>query len=110
MDAWDKEYLDLEETAYITIDKLRQGEFLFGAMQGWLDCRFTQRDALPFVEFSWEGLSEGDSVCGRGWASLQADRSLKGHLFIHQGDDSSFIAKPKNQVKPRQRHVNRARP
>jgi hypothetical protein len=105
MDQWDEEYLDLVETARITIDKRGQGEFLFGAMQGWLDCRFTERDGLPFVEFSWEGLSEGDSVCGRGWVSHQSDGSLEGHLFIHLGDDSAFVAKPKSSVKPRSRRA-----
>ena len=103
MDEWDEEYLDLVETAHITIDVRGQGEFIFGAVKGWLDCRFTERDDQPFVEFSWEGLSEGDSVCGRGWASLQSDGSLKGHIFIHLSDDSAFVAKPKNPVKPRPR-------
>lgn len=103
MDEWDDEYLDLVETAHITIDKRRQGEFVFGAVKGWLDCRFAQRDGLPFVEFSWAGVSEGDSVCGRGWASLQPDGSLAGHLFIHLSDDSTFIAKSKNRAKPQPR-------
>jgi hypothetical protein len=103
MDEWDEEYVDLVEPAHITIDKHGQGEFLFGALKGWLDCRFTERDGLPFVEFSWEGLSEGDSLCGRGWASLQSDGNLEGHLFIHLSDDSAFVAKPKSPVKPRPR-------
>jgi hypothetical protein len=105
MDEWDAEYLDLIETARITIDKRGQGEFVFGAVKGWLDCRFTERDGLPFVEFSWEGLSEGDSVCGRGWASLQSDGNLEGRLFIHLSDDSAFVAKPKSPVKPPPRRV-----
>ncbi|MGD0291527.1 MAG: hypothetical protein ABSC63_18010 [Candidatus Binataceae bacterium] len=88
----------------MTIGKHGQGEFLFGAVKGWLDCRFTERDGLPFVELSWEGLSEGDSVCGRGWASLQADGSLKGHLFIHLSD-SAFAAEPKSPLKPRPRRA-----
>jgi hypothetical protein len=103
MDEWTEEYLDLIETARITIDKRGQGEFLFGAVKGWLDCRFMERDGLPFVEFSWEGSSEGDNVCGRGWASLQPDGSIEGHLFIHPSDDSAFVAKPKSPVKPRPR-------
>jgi hypothetical protein len=103
MDEWDEEYLDLIETAHITIDKRGQGEFLFGAVKGWLDCRFMERDGLPFVEFSWEGLSEGDMCVGRGCASLQFDGSLEGHLFIHLSDDSAFVAKPKNPVTPRPR-------
>ena len=105
MDEWEEEYLDLVETAHITIDRRGQGEFLFGAVKGWLDCRFTERDGLPLVEFSWEGLSEGDNVCGRGWASLQPDGSLEGHLFIHLSDDSAFVAKPKSPVKPRPRRA-----
>jgi hypothetical protein len=105
MDEWDEEYIDLVETARITIDKDGQGEFTFGAVQGWLDCRFTERDGLPFVEFSWEGLSEGDNVCGRGWASLQSDGSLKGHLFVHLSDDSAFAAEPQSQVKRRPRRA-----
>jgi hypothetical protein len=98
MDEWDEEYLDLVETAHITIDRRCQGEFFFGAVKGWLDCRFTERDGLPFVEFSWERLSEGDNVCRRGWARLQPDESLEGHLFIHLSDDSAFVAKPRNLV------------
>ena len=104
MDEWDEEYLDLVETAHITINR-GQGEFLFGAVKRAAQCRFTQHDGLPLVEFSWEGLSEGDNVCGRGWASLQPDRSLEGHLFIHLSDDSAFLAKPKSSVKPRPRRV-----
>ena len=65
MDEWDEENLDLVETAHITIDKRGQGEFVFGTVKGWPDCRFTEREGLPFVEFSWEGLSEEDSMCGR---------------------------------------------
>lgn len=95
MDEWDEEYLDLVEPAYITIDKHGQGEFLFGTVKGWLDCRFATRDGLPFVEFSWEGLSENDPVCGRGWASRRPDGTLHGHLFIHLSDDSAFLAQPK---------------
>ena len=81
MDEQDVEYLDLVETARSTIDKRGQGEFVFGTVKGWLDCRFTELERLPFVEFSWEGLSEEDSMCGRGWASLQSYGSLKGHLL-----------------------------
>jgi hypothetical protein len=58
MDQWHEEYLDIVETAHITIDKRGLGEFFFGAVKGWLDCRFTERERLPLVEFSWRGLSE----------------------------------------------------
>jgi hypothetical protein len=41
---------------------------------------------------SWEGEDDGDSKCGRGWAALEADGTLKGRFFIHRGDDSWFTA------------------
>ena len=51
-----------------TIDKRGQGEFVFGTVNGWLDCRLTEREGLPFVEFSWEGLSKGDQYVWPGMA------------------------------------------
>ncbi|MEV6322457.1 hypothetical protein AB0M45_14875 [Nocardia sp. NPDC051787] len=38
------------------------------------------------------GLDEGDKVSGRGWAVLIDDQTIRGHLFFHLGDDSSFRA------------------
>ena len=29
---------------------------------------------------------------GRGWAALQLDGSLTGHIYYHKGDDSAFRA------------------
>jgi hypothetical protein len=58
MDEWNEENLDIVETARSTIYKRGQGEFVFGTVKGWLDCRFTERERLPLVEFSWRGLSE----------------------------------------------------
>ena len=37
-----------------------------------------------------------DHVSGRGWACLEADGSLRGHLFIHSGDDSGFRARSRS--------------
>jgi hypothetical protein len=31
-------------------------------------------------------------VNGRGWAVLEKDGTLRGHLFFHDGDDSGFLA------------------
>jgi hypothetical protein len=43
-------------------------------------------------EFSWQGSDEGDEVSGRGWAALDADGTLGGHVYFHLGDDSAFRA------------------
>ncbi|MCA1706872.1 MAG: hypothetical protein LC808_27860 [Actinobacteria bacterium] len=46
----------------------------------------------PRVDFTWEGNDEGDHASGRGWAQLETDGSLRGHIFFHAGDDSGFRA------------------
>ena len=45
----------------------------------------------PCAEFSWEGFDDGTAASGRGWALGGAGR-LVGHIFIHKGDDSGFVA------------------
>jgi hypothetical protein len=41
---------------------------------------------------TWDGTDEGDRVSGRGWAQLEPDGSLRGHISFHAGDDSGFRA------------------
>jgi hypothetical protein len=91
MELWDKDYLDLEEPAHITFDRDRLGSFCFGAVRGWIDYRVLERGGRPGVEFSWEGNNDADPSCGRGWAIVDGDR-LSGRLFLHNGDDSGFLA------------------
>ena len=92
MDEWDQAYLDLVEEAYIEFDDNGQGGFVFGVVKGWLDCRFSKYENQPRVEFSWEGESELDPICGRGWAVLDSPKEISGQLFIHNSDDSYFEA------------------
>jgi hypothetical protein len=92
MELWDEEYRDLIVPAYIEFSKNRQGEFQFGTVGGWLDCRFSTRDGQSAVDFSWDGQRDNDPGSGRGWATLDGD-PLRGHIFIHCSDDSSFVAK-----------------
>src|SRR5262245_49169933 len=91
MELWDRDYLDLVVPAFIEFDGEQMGQFQFGTVRGWLDCRFEERDGVEVVEFSWEGVNDNDPGCGRGWAALQEDR-LEGRLYIHRGDDSGFVA------------------
>ena len=42
--------------------------------------------------FGAEGSDEGDEVSGRGWAALNPDGTLEGHIYFHLGDDSAFRA------------------
>ena len=91
MELWDADYLDLEVAAHITFDKNRLGSFQFGAVRGWIDYRISSDEGSPRVEFSWEGFNDSDPSCGRGWAAI-ADERLVGRLFLHNSDDSAFVA------------------
>jgi hypothetical protein len=90
MSAWEIDE-DEDGPPAIEFGKNQDGEFHFGYVQGFLDCRETTRDGQPAVEFSWEGNDEEESCFGRGWAVLKDDH-LHGMLFFHQGDDSDFVA------------------
>ncbi|MGW3473330.1 hypothetical protein ACWDKQ_33845 [Saccharopolyspora sp. NPDC000995] len=103
MDEWDQDDVDLEGPGFIEFAEDGTGQFGFIAVHGWMDCRSTERDGRPCVEFSWEGHDEGDQVSGRGWATLAAEDTLEGHLFIHMGDDSGFRAAPLARADPRDR-------
>jgi hypothetical protein len=92
MDLWDRDALDLVAPAYLEFEAGSGGCFGFIAVDGDLDCRYVDVDVHPRVEFTWEGDDEGDAGWGRGWAELQRDGSLRGHIFFHLGDDSGFLA------------------
>ena len=92
MDLWDLEDIDLIEPAFIEFGQDRTGHFQFIAVQGSMDCRPGPTRERPSVEFTWEGDDEGDRASGRGWATLEPDGSLRGHIYFHLGDDSVFRA------------------
>ncbi|MBF6288669.1 hypothetical protein [Nocardia cyriacigeorgica] len=94
MSGWDSDAIDLVEPGFIEFGDDRTGRFGFIAVRGWLNSRPAQRDGRPGVEFTWEGIDEGDQVNGRGWAVLVDNETIEGHLFFHLGDNSSFRAKP----------------
>jgi hypothetical protein len=92
MDVWDNDYLDLVEPAHITFEGEDDGAFVFGTVKGWLDVRYGGRGGSASAEFSWEGFSDTDPACGRGWANFGTAGRLVGHIFIHNSDDSGFVA------------------
>ena len=92
MDLWDAEAIDLLGPGYIQFGADRTGRFRFIAVEGWMDCHSGQRDGRPCVEFTWEGNDESDPASGRGWAAVEEDGSLRGHIYFHPGDDSGFRA------------------
>ena len=92
MDLWDRDALDLVEPAFIEFRQDNTGSFGFIVVKGWMDCRKTDIDDQPAVEFTWDGNDECDHACGRGWAALRSDGSLHGHIYFHMGEDSEFQA------------------
>jgi hypothetical protein len=95
MSAWNEDYLNEEVQPFIEFDDKGGGSFQFGYVEGQIDCRTASREGRPTVEFSWEGGdgADGMPLTGRGWAILQ-ENGLHGMIFIHQGDESEFEAKP----------------
>jgi hypothetical protein len=90
MEHWDSDQIDLVVPGHITFEKDDLGKFQFGTVRGELDCRVEKREG-PRIEFSWEGETENDPACGRGWAVIK-EGELHGRLYIHLGDDSWFRA------------------
>ena len=91
MEMWDQDFIDAEVPGYIQFADDEMGEFQFGYVHGFMDCRFSMKNEKDFVEFSWEGNDEMDLASGRGFATIDGD-VLNGHLFFHEGDDSDFKA------------------
>ena len=88
-EMWDADALDLVVPAHITLEANGLGHFQMIAVEGGIDCRF-ENDR---VEFSWVGDDDGSETNGRGWAEIGKDGKLRGRLYFHQGDDSSFVAR-----------------
>ena len=92
MDMLAGDGLDLAGPAYITFSSAADGDMAFGALSATLDVRYGARDGGACAEFTWQGFDEGDPVSGRGWAALGTAGRLVGHIFVHNGDDSGFVA------------------
>jgi hypothetical protein len=92
MDMWDQDYIDMEVPGYIFFEENDSGEFQFGLVRGDMDCRIETHEDSERVAFSWEGEDEMDPVSGRGWALINEAGQLEGMFYLHEGDDSGFIA------------------
>ena len=107
MDNWDQEAIDLVQPGFIEFGEDGLGSLGFIAVTGELDCRDADRDGQPGAEFSWQGSDEGDDASGRGWAALNPDGTLEGHIYFHLGDDSAFHAE--RSTKPSGERPRRSR-
>lgn len=100
MSGWDQDYVDMEVPGHFTFGASRSGDFQFGLVQAQMDCRI--RSKSPRIEFTWHGFDEGDELTGRGHADI-VDGELRGHLYIHLGDDSAFRAIKQTVARKRKR-------
>ena len=100
MELWDADAIDLVGPGFIEFALGRSGRLAFIAVDGELDCREGVRDGRACVEFTWEGIDEGDPVSGRGWAVLTGEDTLEGRILFHLGDDSDFQATRADPVSP----------
>ena len=91
MEQWDQDFIDAEVPGYIDFSKNGMGEFQFGYVHGFIDCRYSVREGIDTVEFSWEGNDEMKPAFGRGSAIIK-DGNISGHLSFYGGDDSGFKA------------------
>ncbi len=91
MELWDQDFIDAEVEGFIEFNEDGMGEFQFGYVHGFIDCRYSNENGDATVHFSWEGNDEMDSASGRGTAIVK-DNNLHGHIFLHQGDNSEFLA------------------
>ena len=80
-----------EHAGYLDLNVVLRGT-AFLAVEADLDVRYGSRDGAACAEFSWEGFDDGTAASGRGWAALGGAGRLVGHIFIHKGDDSGFVA------------------
>ena len=88
METWDQDYVDLIESGYFKFEDDGLGEFVFGAVKGWVDVRVSS--GKPYLEYSWQGVSEGDEYCGRGWFDFPTPDIGHGSFYIHCGDESKI--------------------
>ena len=108
MDVWEQEDVDLVAPGFIEFDGDHTGSLGFIAVQGGIDWRDVPRDGRPGVEFSFEGFDEGEPATGRGWAVMEQDGSLRGHLLFHLGDNSGFRAERNGETERNRETEQRA--
>lgn len=95
MQVWDRDAFDSNGPAHLNLGASSGGTLRFCFIEAGLDGRYGKREGRHCVEFSWNGYDGGggDGVQGRGWAALEADGTIAGRVFLHQGDDSGFRAR-----------------
>jgi hypothetical protein len=106
-EVWDREALDMLVPAHMTFGANGRAQFEMICVVGEMDCEFEE----DRVDFTWAGNDEMDEASGRGWAVIKKDGTLRGRIYFHHGDNSSFVARreDKSAVKAKRSTAKRAR-
>jgi hypothetical protein len=59
MELWDQDFVDAEFQGYIDFHEGGMGEFQFGYVHGFIDCRYSDENGHSIVNFSWVGNDDG---------------------------------------------------
>lgn len=82
--------IEMFETPMLWLHDERHGFLRFCGMEAGVDYQLSERDAKPFIEFTWWEPHRLPH-CGRGWASING-HTLQGKIYMHAGDHSDFKA------------------
>ena len=94
MEQWEQDFVDAEMEGYIEFLENSTGEFHFGYVHGYMNCRYLKNGTT--VDFSWEGNDEMDEAWGNGNATIENGMIL-GNLIFGGGDKSWFKGAPFNK-------------
>ena len=90
MELWDQDAVDLVAPGFIEFEAGSMGSFGFSRSPGQLGLATGSSRRAPGTRVLLKGFEENDPNSGRGWATLEDDGCLRGHLHFHLGDDSGF--------------------
>jgi hypothetical protein len=77
----------------LRIDSNNQGNFQFGLVSGDINGKVVDYVDGKRFEFTWAGNDECDPACGSGWVRMKDTDLLEGKFRIHNGDNSTFLAR-----------------
>lgn len=105
MSGWDKEVIDEDVKAYISIQKNGSGEFRFCYVNGDdVNGEFKNSPYGAVFDFTFIGSDECDETSGDGWLRTIDGKIAEGQIRFHNGDKSGFrarkiITKEKNAIR-----------
>jgi hypothetical protein len=91
MEAWDADYINAAGRGHLRIDQDGCGFMQFGALEAALDCRTEDIGSNQRLEFTFQGVDEGNPVSGRGWCTVSGSE-MTGRIYFHWGEASGFAA------------------